>query len=111
MDADDDFGPHRAILFDFTILFEQSILSLLPTGLFLLLVPLKLFLLRNNEKLSRSGTLLWLKLVGELKSATAFADNVGRGWLLCLRTDSLGHVVVSIETDQDSHYRICTWPG
>ena len=111
MDPDDRFGPRRANVFDFTILFEQSVLSLLPTGLFLLLVPLRLFLLRNNEKLSRNGTLLWLKLVGELKSATAYADNLGCGWLLCLLTDSLSCVVVSIETDQDSHCRICTWPG
>ncbi|KAH7198422.1 P-loop containing nucleoside triphosphate hydrolase protein [Fusarium flagelliforme] len=63
MDSDDNFGPHRAKTFDFTILFEQSILSLLPTGLFLLLVPLRLFLLRNNEKVSKIGTILWLKLV------------------------------------------------
>ncbi|CAG7555748.1 unnamed protein product [Fusarium equiseti] len=59
MDSDDRFGPHRANTFDFTILFEQSILSLLPTGLFLLLVPLRLFLLRNNENVSKIGTLLW----------------------------------------------------
>lgn len=109
MNSDDHFGPHRANTFDFTILFEQSILSLLPTGLFLLLVPLRLFLLRNNEKVSKIGTILWLKLVGDLKSGTAFTDHLGRAWLLCLLTDSLSRVVVSSEPDQDGHRRICTW--
>ncbi|KAG5781755.1 hypothetical protein H9Q73_004573 [Fusarium xylarioides] len=33
MNADSDFGPQRAGVFDFTILFEQSILSLLPTAI------------------------------------------------------------------------------
>lgn len=109
MDPDDYFGPHRVNSFDFTLLFEQSILSLLPTGLFLLLVPLRLFLLRNNEKVSKIGILLWLKLVGDLESITAFTDHLGRGWLPCLLTDSLGRVVVSSEPDQDGHRRICTW--
>ncbi|OBS28224.1 hypothetical protein FPOA_02165 [Fusarium poae] len=62
MDSENNFGPHRVGVFDFTILFEQSILSLLPTALFLLLVPFRLFILRNNEKAVVLGTLLWLKL-------------------------------------------------
>jgi ATP-binding cassette, subfamily C (CFTR/MRP), member 1 len=63
MDADNDFGPQRAGVFDFTILFEQSILSLLPTGLFILFVPLRLYVLWNNERVTRSGPLLWAKMV------------------------------------------------
>lgn len=36
MDSQDDtFGPHLPGAFDFTLLFEQSILSLLPTTLFI----------------------------------------------------------------------------
>ncbi|QPC67746.1 hypothetical protein HYE67_009977 [Fusarium culmorum] len=62
MDSDNNFGPHRIGVFDFTILFEQSILSLLPAALFLFLVPLRLFVLRNNERVTELGTLLWLKL-------------------------------------------------
>ncbi|KAF5553404.1 Canalicular multispecific organic anion transporter 2 [Fusarium napiforme] len=63
MDADNTFGPQRAGVFDFTILFEQSILSLLPTGLFILLVPLRLYVLWNNERVTKSDFLLWAKMV------------------------------------------------
>ncbi|CAG1996834.1 unnamed protein product [Fusarium graminearum] len=63
MDSDNNFGPHRIGVFDFTVLFEQSILSLLPAALFLFLVPLRLFALRNNERVTELGILLWLKLV------------------------------------------------
>uniref|UniRef100_A0A0D2XKL9 Uncharacterized protein n=1 Tax=Fusarium oxysporum (strain Fo5176) TaxID=660025 RepID=A0A0D2XKL9_FUSOF len=63
MNADKDFGPQRAGVFDFTILFEQSILSLLPTGLFILLVPLRFYVLWNNERVTKSEPLLWAKMV------------------------------------------------
>ncbi|KAI8243023.1 ABC transporter atnG [Colletotrichum sp. SAR 10_96] len=38
-DADDYFGPQVNGYFDFTVLFEQSILSILPTALLILLAP------------------------------------------------------------------------
>ncbi|KAF5247273.1 hypothetical protein FANTH_6530 [Fusarium anthophilum] len=63
MNTDNNFGPQRVGVFDFTILFEQSILSLLPTGLFILLVPLRLYVLWNHEKATKSGCLLWAKMV------------------------------------------------
>ncbi|KLO93645.1 hypothetical protein CEK27_011710 [Fusarium fujikuroi] len=63
MSADNSFGPQRAGVFDFTILFEQSILSLLPTGLFILLVPMRLSVLWNNERATKSKPLLWVKMV------------------------------------------------
>ncbi|CVL11312.1 related to multidrug resistance-associated protein [Fusarium proliferatum] len=62
MSADNSFGPQRAGVFDFTILFEQSILSLLPTGLFILLVPVRLSVLWNNERATKSKPLLWAKM-------------------------------------------------
>ncbi|KAF4964511.1 hypothetical protein FSARC_7575 [Fusarium sarcochroum] len=62
MDADNEFGPHRLGVFDFTILFEQSILSLLPTGLFIALVPLRIIALWNCERVAKLGPLLWSKL-------------------------------------------------
>jgi ATP-binding cassette subfamily C (CFTR/MRP) protein 1 len=67
MDSENNFGPHRVGVFDFTILFEQSILSLLPSVLFLLLVPFRLFVLRNNERAVELGALLWLKSVSTLQ--------------------------------------------
>ncbi|RKL41261.1 hypothetical protein BFJ72_g5688 [Fusarium proliferatum] len=63
MSADNSFGPQRAGFFDFTILFEQSILSLLPTGLFILLVPLRLNVLWNDERATKSKPLLWAKMI------------------------------------------------
>ena len=62
--ADDDlFGPHLPGLFDFTLLFEQSILSLLPTALFILLTPLRIFPLCKATDRVKSGVLLWMKCV------------------------------------------------
>ncbi|CVK96796.1 related to multidrug resistance-associated protein [Fusarium mangiferae] len=63
MSAENSFGPQRAGVFDFTILFEQSILSLLPTGLFILLVPVRLSVLWNNERATKSKPLLWAKMI------------------------------------------------
>ncbi|RSL59881.1 hypothetical protein CEP51_013857 [Fusarium floridanum] len=62
MAEDTDFGPHHPGLFDFTILFEQSILSLLPTCIFILLVPLRISVLWKHERVTKAGLLLWLKL-------------------------------------------------
>ncbi|KAM0429767.1 hypothetical protein ACHAPT_006373 [Fusarium lateritium] len=62
MAADTQFGPHHSGQFDFTILFEQSILSLLPTCIFILVVPFRISVLWNHERVSRAGLLLWLKL-------------------------------------------------
>ncbi|EEU41992.1 uncharacterized protein NECHADRAFT_50921 [Fusarium vanettenii 77-13-4] len=63
MAEDTNFGPHHAGLFDFTILFEQSILSLLPTCIFILLVPLRVSVLWKHERVTKDGLLLWSKLV------------------------------------------------
>lgn len=61
--SDDHFGPQIPGVFDFTILFEQSILSLLPTALFILVTPLRVFPLLSREKLVKPGPVLWAKLV------------------------------------------------
>ncbi|KAI8655282.1 hypothetical protein NCS57_01276500 [Fusarium keratoplasticum] len=62
MAEDTNFGPHHSGLFDFTILFEQSILSLLPTCVFILLVPLRVSILWKYERVTKPGILLWSKL-------------------------------------------------
>ncbi|KAF4779309.1 hypothetical protein HER10_EVM0002693 [Colletotrichum scovillei] len=66
--GDDYFGPQVRGYFDFTILFEQSILSILPSALFILLVPVRISSLLRNGIRVRSGRLLWLKLL----AVTAF---------------------------------------
>lgn len=62
-DHDDHFGPQVPGIFDFTLLFEQSILSLLPTALFVLLAPLRIVPLLRRENRVKAGPLLWSKLV------------------------------------------------
>ncbi|KAK2734190.1 hypothetical protein FQN57_001844 [Myotisia sp. PD_48] len=47
--TDEDFGPTSCQRFDFTLLFEQSILSTLPCALLLLLGPLRLYWLYNSS--------------------------------------------------------------
>ncbi|KAK2768034.1 ABC multidrug transporter [Colletotrichum kahawae] len=61
-DADDYFGPQVNGYFDFTVLFEQSILSILPTALLILLAPIRIIWLLRNDTRVRAGKLLWLKL-------------------------------------------------
>lgn len=48
---------------DFTILFEQSILGILPTGLLVAAAPLYIYVASRESVKSRSGNLLWVKLV------------------------------------------------
>lgn len=61
--SDNHFGPHLPGVFDFTILFEQSILSLLPTALFILVASIRVNTLISRPNAVFSGSLLWLKLV------------------------------------------------
>ncbi|KAI5198310.1 hypothetical protein E4T39_06866 [Aureobasidium subglaciale] len=63
----DDFGPaqspHCQDGFDFTLLFEQSILSIGPSALLLLVYPVRLFQLHSRSKpVARPGVLAWIKL-------------------------------------------------
>jgi hypothetical protein len=61
--ADNHFGPQLPGVFDFTILFEQSILSLLPTCIFILLTPLRISTLIHHDSIVRSRKLFWSKQV------------------------------------------------
>ena len=63
MPTDDYFGPRLPGVFDFTLLFQQSILSLLPTAAFVLVAPWRIFHLYRRDAVSRGGTMLWCKLV------------------------------------------------
>jgi ATP-binding cassette subfamily C (CFTR/MRP) protein 1 len=51
--GDDVFGPQVEPClrsFDFTLLFEDTLLSAAPSALFLLIVPVRLYFLRNARK-------------------------------------------------------------
>lgn len=64
---DDSFGPHAGECrggFDFTLLFEETILTLLPTSLFLLFIPPRVwFLLRRPMKVLAGYFWMIIKLV------------------------------------------------
>jgi hypothetical protein len=62
-DADARFGPHLAGEFDFTLLFEQSILSILPSSLFIIAAAYRVATLYRKGIQVRAGHSLWLKLV------------------------------------------------
>lgn len=57
------FGPQLNGHFDFTLLFEQSILTILPASLFLGISPLYIGRLFRRPARVRPGVLLWIKLV------------------------------------------------
>ena len=61
--GDNRFGPHLPGVFDFTLLFEQSILSLLPTALFILFTPLRVLPLVKRANRAEGRWLLWAKCV------------------------------------------------
>lgn len=66
----DGFGPSQAAScadhFDLTLLFEQSILSIGPSALLLLLFPIRALQLHGSRRKVQSGHLAWAKLVSLL---------------------------------------------
>lgn len=63
---DDRFGPHADSCrggFDFTLLFEETILTLLPLALILLIAPVRIFYLSRKDKKVVQTRLLSCKLV------------------------------------------------
>ncbi|KAH8203470.1 hypothetical protein TruAng_002341 [Truncatella angustata] len=59
--SDIAFGPLRGDVFDFTLLFEQSILGILPSALFILVSIARATSLWQRETCVRAGWLLWAK--------------------------------------------------
>ncbi|KAK5996562.1 ABC multidrug transporter B [Cladobotryum mycophilum] len=60
--ADKSFGPQLPHKFDFTLLFEQTILSILPSTLLIVASPIYVYHLLRKPVCVRSGLLLWAKL-------------------------------------------------
>lgn len=63
MAGDDEFGPGLVDTFDLTLLFEQSIFSLLPASMFIVSGILRILHINHRERTSFKGRLLWAKLV------------------------------------------------
>lgn len=72
---DDRFGPFLQgtgrSLFDFTMLFEETILSILPSALLLLLIPLRLLRLRKAPRKVMSSNFRAIKSVSFLLGCLA----------------------------------------
>jgi ATP-binding cassette, subfamily C (CFTR/MRP), member 1 len=65
-DADNSFGPAGLVCrFDFTLLFEESILFIGPSSLFLLLATLRIWQLRKERVKVRPTLLRILKVVSD----------------------------------------------
>ncbi|KAI8249166.1 ABC transporter atnG [Colletotrichum sp. SAR 10_77] len=77
--ADNYFGPQVNGYFDFTVLFEQSILSILPTALLILLAPVRITWLLRNDIRVRAGKLLARTSVAE--SALGLIEAIALGAL------------------------------
>jgi len=61
--TDDFFGPRHEGSFDFTLLFEQSIFSVLPSALLICVAVVRIAWLCRKEVRVRAGKLLGRKLV------------------------------------------------
>lgn len=75
---DDSFGPHAGSCrggFDLTLQFEETVLTLLPLGIVLLLIPSRAwFLLTRPKKLAVGNYLYVVKLVSFLFYCATRAD-------------------------------------
>ena len=58
-----DFGPSASGRFDFTVLFENVVLSIVPSALFLILVPQRLLWLKREPRKIVENSRLLIKLV------------------------------------------------
>ncbi|OAQ99018.1 hypothetical protein LLEC1_01154 [Akanthomyces lecanii] len=65
-DGDGAFGPTLNGFFDFTLSFEHSILSILPTSVFIVLTPIHVNHLWRRQPCVKPGILLWLKMLSTL---------------------------------------------
>ncbi|CCT72441.1 related to multidrug resistance protein [Fusarium fujikuroi IMI 58289] len=57
-----DFGPSASGRFDFTVLFENVVLSIVPSALFLILVPQRLLWLKREPRKTVENSRLLIKL-------------------------------------------------
>ncbi|KAM3453841.1 hypothetical protein MY3296_003502, partial [Beauveria thailandica] len=58
---DDSFGPRLLGHFDFTLLFEHTMLHIVPASIIVFATPFYIYTLVNGTTVVRSGLLLWIK--------------------------------------------------
>jgi hypothetical protein len=103
LDADDKFGPAVAPcarVFDFTLVFEHTILSIAPDALFILIATSRIwFLLRQPQRISKHG---WLPIAKAINACLLIVPQLG---LLVLY--SRGRLVASTEPIPAAVLEIC----
>ncbi|KAF5875138.1 putative abc multidrug protein [Botrytis fragariae] len=85
-DADNKFGPVMvacARSFDFTLLFEQAILSVVPSTIFLLLSPWRIWFLRLSSQKTKSS---WMSIAKPIASVALISGQIA---LLVFYTQSI----------------------
>ncbi|OAA42906.1 ABC transporter, transmembrane domain, type 1 [Beauveria brongniartii RCEF 3172] len=63
---DEAFGPVSASRLDFTLLFEHTVLGILPTGLLLATTPLYFYICARRPVYTRTGFILWAELAASI---------------------------------------------
>lgn len=63
MASDTSFGPGTGASFDFTLLFDHAILSIIPSALMILLAPVFILHYRRQTEVILASALLWNKIV------------------------------------------------
>lgn len=60
---DDSFGPRLLGHFDFTLLFEHTMLHILPAAVVLSTIPFYIYKIKKTRRIVQPGWLLWAKLL------------------------------------------------
>lgn len=63
--SDESIGPGNDRIFDFTLVFENSILSILPAAFLLLIAPIHVWKYSRGPKVASAGSLYWARLVSK----------------------------------------------
>jgi ATP-binding cassette subfamily C (CFTR/MRP) protein 1 len=102
--VDGTFGPWAGPLcrsgFDFTLLFEESILSILPTAIILTVAPFRIFYLWKKQNKLRRSRLLFTKLVCDTRRRPEYYLYAHTPhqlvWLILILFD-VGHLVLWVK--------------
>lgn len=60
---DNSWGPQNGDNADFTLVFENSILAILPAAFFLVILPMRLQYHWKKPKVATAGILFWARVV------------------------------------------------
>lgn len=112
LSADNAFGPQLkgcSGQFDFTLLFEQSILSILPSALLLLLSPLRILQLQYHDTKTRRNSWYMVKMVSSTFSYYCPSRTHIHGLACCFglwsfKISTPGYMVIINSCREDSDF-------